>query len=320
MKMMMHTTELTKGRVNREIVFGYDGVANARRTSPSQLFETWIPHVAKVTDVRTASINAARICRASTDKEIVVLYSGGLDSEWVLESFRLANIPVTALVVVYSDGLNQHDVLWAQAYLKRNPQVKVIYEELDLRAWYKDPHQKQVAEWAQTPELAYTAQFQTLEKLNTSDRFFITSYDEPYLVAEDATGVREWNLTYSERHYSVIKFFDALGIDGMPNWSKSTKELFAAYTYQPQWQAIAAGLYQPQVWNSELVKVPMFKTHFPAMAARTKYTGFEYANEFIVDATRLWKQDIMERFGATWCTDWTMPIRNVWEQLGVVNG
>lgn len=303
---------------HRELAFGYDGVAHSRRVNANQTFETWIPKIPGVTSLREASINTARKCRESTDKEIVVLYSGGLDSEWVLESFRLANVDVTALVVVYDEGLNQHDVLWANAYLKRHPRVKVLYENLDLRGWYKDPHQKQIADWAQTPELAYTAQFQTLEKFNRPDRFFITSYDEPYLVANDADPVREWNLCYSERHYSVIKVFDALGLDGMPNWSKSTLELFGSYVYQPQWQAIAANLYQPQIWNSELAKIQMFKSHFPAMAARTKYTGFEFANEFIVDASRVWKQEVLEKYGVSWATEWNMPIKDVWKNLGLI--
>jgi hypothetical protein len=161
-------------------------------------------------------------------------------------------------------------------------------------------------------------QFQALEKYNNPNRFFITSYDEPYLVADDTNSIREWNLTYSERHYSVIKLFDALGIDGMPNWSKATLELFASYVYQPQWQTIAANLYQPQIWNSELAKIQMFKSHFPAMAARTKYTGFECANEFIVDASREWKKDVLERHGSTWSTEWTMPIKEVWRRLGLI--
>jgi hypothetical protein len=43
------------------------------------------------------------------------------------------------------------------------------------------------------------------------DRVFLNGYDEPVITADDSSGVREWNLTYNERHYAIHKFMQAYG-------------------------------------------------------------------------------------------------------------
>ncbi len=303
---------------------GYNGVQQRLRQNVNDVFTYEFQPVNRFIGLRRASIEAAHAVRASTDKEICVLYSGGLDSEWALEAFRLANIPVTAVVITYADGLNDHDTLWAKAYLERHKHASVIWHPLNLREWYKSQEQKDLAWRVQTPELAYTGQFKTLLDLHNGQRAFITGYDEPLLVADDSAcatgGYRTWSVVYEEKHNSVVKLFHEFGLDGVTNWSRSSAELIAAFITQPQWQMLAANLYQPQIWNSELVKVQMFQSHFPEMRARTKYTGFEKANDFIVNAAKDWQAYVVEQTGQKWSKQWTSPVEDVWRTIGFHQG
>ena len=302
-----------KGRV----LVGYDHVADARRTNADQKFETWFDQPDLIESLSAASVRAAREVGESTDKEIVILYSGGMDSEWILESFFLAGVPVTPLLVNYRDGLNDHDMAYAQRYLGRRGITKSLLDTLDLRKWYGSQAQKDIAELSQTPELAYTTQFQAIEKLNNGSRFFITGYDEPGIQADDSAEVRRWNLFYNERHYSVVKLFRALGVPGIPNWGRYSSALLAAYVCQPQWQMLVANLYNPTVWNAEMIKIPMFQAHFPFMEARPKFTGFEKSLSFIIDETRKWKNSVKERLGYNWSDEWRCDIHEVWDTLGL---
>lgn len=303
--------------VNKGVWVGYDGHANAQRTEKDQTFQTWFQAPELRTELRDASIRAAKQIRDSTDKEIVVLYSGGMDSEWILESFVLAGIPVTPLVVVYEDGLNKHDVDWATRYIQRRKIEGAVYDTLNLRDWYKSQGQKDIAWITQTPELAYTSQFQAIQKLNDGNRFFITGYDEPGMVADDSGAQRAWRLFYNERHYSVVKMFSQFGVPGVPNWGRYSNELFASYVCQPQWQMLVANMFNPMIWNAEMIKVQMFQASFPFMEARPKFTGFETSLDFIVESSRTWQASVVERLGYKWTQEWSDDIKNVWSVLGL---
>lgn len=303
--------------INQGVWVGYDGVPNVQRTEKDQTFQTWFRAPEQILSLRAASVRAAQQVRASTDKEIVVLYSGGMDSEWIIESFAIAKIPVTPLVVVYADGLNKHDVDWAQRYMQRRGITNAIYEHLDLRDWYQSQAQKDIAWLTQTPELAYTTQFQAIQKLNNGSRFFITGYDEPGMAADDSGPERQWNLFYNERHYSVVKLFAQLDVPGVPNWGRYSDELFASYICQPQWQMLGANMYNPLVWNSEMVKIPMFQASFPFMEARPKFTGFETALNFVVDGAREWQASVVDRLGYKWTQEWSDNIKTVWDTVGL---
>ena len=302
---------------NRGVWVGYDGQANAIRTHKDQKFETWFSKPSKITSLCEASIEAAKQVRESTDKEIVVLYSGGMDSEWILESFFLAGIKVTPLIVVYEEDLNKHDVDWAMRYLDRRQIENRIIERLDLKDWYRSAAQKEIAMLSQTPELAYTTQYQAIQRLNDGSKFFITGYDEPGMAADDSGPERRWKLFYNERHYSVVKLFKQLEVPGIPNWGRYSAELFASYILQPQWQMLTANMYHPMIWNSEMIKVQMFQASFPFMEARPKYTGFETALEYVVDGARKWQAELVEKLGYKWTQEWSDDVRNVWATLGV---
>lgn len=299
------------------VYVGYDNVPYARREDKAQTFQIWYDKPEVIGSLREQSINAAKAVRELTDKEIVVLYSGGMDSEWVIESFVSAGIEVTPLIIEYAGGLNSHDINWAKRYLSRRNITNVIHEVLDLREWYASSQIKEIAYQTQTIELAYTTQFQSLIRNNNGSRFFITGYDEPGMAADDSGAERQWKLFYNERHYSVVKLFAEYGIPGAPNWGRFDSKLFASYVCQPQWQMLAANMYSPQIWNSELVKVPMFQAAFPFMEARPKYTGFETALDAVVDGSRAWHAELNERLGYKWDQEWSRNIKDVWADLGM---
>lgn len=290
---------------------------NALRRNGGENFHVWHdPLTRDISSLYRESMQAAQEFRASTDKEIVVLYSGGMDSEWVLESFVAAGIPVTPLVVVYKNGLNDHDVQWANRYLNRR-NMPAIYHELDLAEWFKSDEIREIARTAQTPELAYTAQFKAILTHMHESRVFVTGYDEPLIIAKDEDNGRNWYLTYAERHFSVTKFFDQYNVPGCPHFSRWSQHLWASYVTNPINQTLVAGLHNPQIWQSEAIKTQLFRLQFPFMEARAKYTGFEGALDFLMEGSKRWQSDLMEEYGYKWATEWERNVLDVWSDIGV---
>jgi hypothetical protein len=293
---------------------GYSGVADVPRTNNQQNYEFWFDRPRDILSLREASIRAAReFGERYKDKEIIILYSGGMDSEWLCESFLLAKVPFRPLIVNYNND-NAHDLQWARRYLERRKIQNAIEWNFDLRSWYGSQEQFEIAERCQMSELAYSGQFRAMLEFQHQDRIFLNGYDEPVISADDSGDERVWNLVYNERHYAIHKFMAAYGFNTQPGgWVDAN--VFAAYTMCPMWQMLVANLVQPQTWNSELVKAKIYGTAFPFMEARTKYTGFETMLDVVVPATKKWRAYTDEKYGTRWLQDWSRPIKDVWREL-----
>lgn len=296
---------------------GYDGVADTRRQNPSQNYEFWFdrPRDGKILPLREASIRAAKEFAAQYEgKEIIILYSGGMDSEWLCESFFLAGVPFRPLVVQYGDD-NAHDMYWARRYLERRGLMQqTLWWNFDLRGWYGSAEQWEIASNSQLSEMAYSGQFKAMLEHQHVDRVFLSGYDEPVITADDSGSVREWNLIYNERHSAVHKFLHHYGFTHKPGgWVDAN--VFASYVMCPMWQMLVANMVQPQVWNSEMVKAKIYQTAFPFMEVRPKYTGFETMLDVIVPETKRWRQHTMNQWQTEWLQDWVRPIRSVWSEI-----
>jgi hypothetical protein len=295
---------------------GYDGTPDVRRTNPQQNYEFWFDRPRDILSLREASIRAAlEFAARYPNKEIMILYSGGLDSEWLCETFWLAKVPFTPLIVRYGDSAeNEHDLAWARRWLERRGVTNAIEWNFDLRKWYGSAEQWEIAERSQLSEMAYSGQFRAMLEFQHPDRVFLNGYDEPVITADDSSGAREWNLTYNERHYAIHKFMAAYGFDTqIGGWVDAN--VFAAYVHCPMWQMLVANLVQPQTWNSELVKAKIYCTAFPFLEARPKYTGFESMLDVIVPETKRWRKHIEAQYGTKWLQDWSRPIKHVWNEM-----
>lgn len=63
-----------------------------------------------------------------TNKNVYVAFSGGIDSEYVTETFRRNGIPVTPIIFTAED-LNELDVWWAFRYCKENNIEPVVINQ-----------------------------------------------------------------------------------------------------------------------------------------------------------------------------------------------
>lgn len=295
---------------------GYDGVPDIMRTSADQKYQFWFDKPTKMVGLRRASIEAAKeFGERWANKEIVIMYSGGLDSEWVCESFVLAGVPFTPLIVNYN-GDNEHDLYYARRYLERRKITNAIEWKFDLRSWYGSEEQFEIARNAQMAELAYSGQFKAILEHNNGHRVFLNGYDEPVISADDSTGTREWMLTYNERHYSIHKLMSYYNIPTeIGGWIDAN--VFSAYTRTPMWQWLVANLQNPQIWNSEMMKNRIYPLAFEFLEPRIKYTGFEKMLDVVVPATQRWRKVCIEKYGTQWLEDWSCNIKDVWKELGV---
>lgn len=82
-------------------------------------------------DFRTECIRAAKLIYESTEKKLVVHFSGGIDGEIVCRSFLENKIPFEVCIWKYKDNLNEHDINFTFKFCKEyDIPFKVL--ELDI--------------------------------------------------------------------------------------------------------------------------------------------------------------------------------------------
>lgn len=85
---------------------------------------------------RNECINAADLIYDSTEKKILIHFSGGIDSEVVCRSFLEAKHPFEVCIWKYEDGLNEHDIKYAIKFCKKYD-IKYTVVELNIIEFIK---------------------------------------------------------------------------------------------------------------------------------------------------------------------------------------
>jgi hypothetical protein len=115
------------------IEYGWGSEKYGKRTRDEDKF--WIKYgrcEREPKDFRSECINAAKLIYKSTEKKIVVHYSGGIDSEIVCRSFLEAKVPFEVVTWVYANDFNKYDIKYAIDFCNEHG-IKQKFIELDIR-------------------------------------------------------------------------------------------------------------------------------------------------------------------------------------------
>lgn len=270
------------------IQLGYNGVPWTFTTKPEDRYTfDASPCRRPILPYREESIEAAKqIAKQFSGTKIYVLYSGGLDSESVLQSFKLANIQVTPVCIKFEDNLNRHDLDYAFKYLRENGFDNVKLIEMNIRDWLKSSECRQISKECQSPELGYTHVFKTILE-DLKDGIPIIAQDQPLVWRVDKPEKSEWIFHANERHYSIHKFFIKYGMHGIPSFFQWSIELHNSYMYNQQWMAMFNNMYAPMFWTTSQLKTEFYYNQLK-LAPRKKFTGFEQILPEILDLNWDW--------------------------------
>jgi hypothetical protein len=86
---------------------------------------------------RDECIQAARDIASSTNKPLLLGFSGGLDSQAAWLSFKEAGIPVKAMFCHYVVGKNQHDYVVAKQFAKKHG-IELLEVHTDVEKFYQE--------------------------------------------------------------------------------------------------------------------------------------------------------------------------------------
>lgn len=216
---------------------------------------------------REECLSTARLIAGQTDKEISVLFSGGIDSEVTLRSFVESGIPVQAVIARYKNDLNIHDISWAIIACEAlNVPYKIF--DLDLISFWEDKsyYYAQVSQCL-SPQLTVC-----MWLADQISGYPVLGSGECLLVKDDETSI--WSLWEKERIASWFRFFIAREREACPSFFQYTPELILSYILDPLIQDLISNPDNKNLLNSAEIKLNFYQQHFDILP-RPKYTGFE---------------------------------------------
>lgn len=210
------------------------------------------------------SIRAAKIIYEQRQSPITLLFSGGLDGEYMIRVFQTAKIPFNVAIISYGT-YNQHDTVYAYEFCKSHNILPIVVD-VDIKDFIESGRIVDVATTAkccayQMPSIMYG-----LTKL---DGTLIMANGEPYIKKYDT----EWRWQETERVNSYMNWFKQQGLDGTPDFLRYTPEMTLSFIADPVMTNIVNDPYTGKL-SSRTSKHNLYSRNY-TFAPRPKYTGWE---------------------------------------------
>lgn len=205
------------------------------------------------------------------DGELFCMYSGGIDSELVLEVFLSLGMKITPVIVKMDMGLNNHDFTWAEEYCKKRNITPLIYN-LDIKKFISSGEILKLAELTKTSAYQYLSTVKAALSLNGT---VLTGQDEPYIGFDKDTNL--WYYTEKEKWCAWARLYEEKRLVGTSCFLSWSSETLLSFMLDPQ--IVKLGTNQlPGRLGTLSSRKHVYGRMFP-MPDRIKYTGWELVEQ-----------------------------------------
>lgn len=204
----------------------------------------------------------------SKHKKIYVMYSGGVDSEYVLNVFLALGINVIPVIINLKPHYNEHDIKYAFDFCT-SKNLKPLVIDLDFDDFVKSGKIISIAEKSQCGAHQLPSTFYVTSQLDGA--VVMGSHGPPHLFKKDD----EWIVAEYEQIHSVLKHFKADNIEGCPFFLVHTPDQYYSFLNHPMMVDLSNNKYMGRLGNI-FMKGDIFNDFSGfAMTKRPKFTGFE---------------------------------------------
>jgi hypothetical protein len=226
---------------------------------------------------------ASQIIYDQSSMPLTLMFSGGLDSEFMIQIFQTAKIPFKVAIVSYGE-YNAHDTKYAYNFCN-NHNITPIVVDIDIKNFIESGKIYEIAEQAkccayQIPSIMYG-----LTKL---DGTIIMANGEPYIKKYET----EWRWQETERVNSYMNWYRQQRINGTPDFLRYTPEITLSFLTDPVITNIVTDPYTGKL-SSRTSKHKIYSTNY-LFEPRPKYTGWEniettslFSNEIFLEIEKL---------------------------------
>lgn len=212
-------------------------------------------------------------------KKFSVFFSGGVDSELIVRSYKEIGKDFTACIVRYENDINMYDVSYAVA-ISESLGIKYKIIDMNLQKFYENEAEK-ISDISQVDRPRALPQ---LKFLDFVDDIPIIGHSDPtwYRPNDDYKKPCEWLMCDWEHEIGGSRYALEINRPSIMEWFRWTPEIVVGFT-KMKWfeKLIADGFYGKLGTNS--TKIIGYKETYPDLLFRSKKTGFEKINDLIND-------------------------------------
>lgn len=212
--------------------------------------------------------------------QILVMYSGGIDSEYVLNVFRDIGAPVTPVLIRLSSGLNYHDFRYAGEYCDRNC-LEPIIVDVDFEEFLESGKMLDITKEMQTHVYHYAALAHVCSQL---DGTVVIGSGEPDIRLVPETN--EWDVVLYEYDFALGRYFENHNIHGTPYFPIYTPEMMMSFLSHPRMKELAENKHPGKLSSVSSKYIIYTDESGYDIVRRPKYTGYE-----IIEQQKLSKHD-----------------------------
>jgi len=256
--------------LNNHHKYGFEGELYLHKHD-SNKYKKWFCNYGKCSytpdsDWREECIKTAHLIKKNNPDELLnVCFSGGLDSEVVIESFNAAKIPIVITILRLKDDLNKHDIDYAINYCKENNLTYTLFE-LDFDWYMRSGNLKKYADLYRTTSFVticlmwFMDRIPGLPIIGAGDFFHKLEHHNNKLY------IREFENRLLIQSYLIRK-----SKKGIALFFKYNPENILSYLSMP----IVKNMYENKSTPSDHTKHDFYKEFFPGILNRPKYHGLE---------------------------------------------
>ena len=207
---------------------------------------------------------------ANKTGDIYVMYSGGMDSEYVCNILIHMGIKFTPVIIKLSPNYNPHDLHYAFEFCKSTGLDPLVID-FNFDEFVNSGEIVEMAEKMRSCSFRMPA---TMKVISQLDGFVMLGNDPPYMRLNTTTNT--WQLEEEEVIHSILTFYKDNHIAGCPFFLSYTPEMMLSFLLDPTMKKLAHhGI--PGKLGTNTSKVHVFNNGSGfEMQNRKKYTGYEY--------------------------------------------
>ena len=202
---------------------------------------------------------------------LYIMYSGGADSEYVLNVFLELGLDVTPVIIQLNPGYNEFDVKYAFEFCESKGITPVVVD-LDFNTFVTSGLINDIADKFKISTYQLPTTFHVVSQLDGT--IVMGSHSVPHITKKE----NGWYLNEYEPIWTALDYFTANSIYGCPFFLVQTSEMYYGLLNHPLMHDLANDRIPGKLGNNSS-KIQIFNSiseYRYNIKQRPKYTGFEH--------------------------------------------
>lgn len=236
----------------------------------------------------------------SRQGKLHLMYSGGVDSEYVLSIFLSLGIEITPVIVRLKPNYNYHDIKYAFDFCE-SKNLNPIIIDIDFDTFVKSGKIVDMATEYQIAAYQFPSTFYAMSKLDGT--VISGNHGPPHLSLDSTSNV--WHVDEIEPYQTVLKYFEKNKIHGYPFFLVYTAEQYLSFLEHPIMQNLVNNKYPGKLGNNSTKKFVYNAISNFNLIDRVKFTGYE-----CIESSQIFQHpnlNCFEEFKKQWWGRWSQP-------------